>query len=308
MAVTISHSHADGTIVSGTARGDGSRDVLRSFGLRWSRSLGAWFIPQSRDRAARTGPRGLEMLRDALQGAGFEIELEIDDERRSTAEVQAARLERAGSRAEHLDGRAARLAQTAEGEFEKSHAATAGIPFGQPILVGHHSQRRHERAIERSHAAADRGLAAHREAEGAAHGAAAARATIARQDSPTYIGNRIEEAERDLRAAERGHALIDGGYTGPLPERVAEATDRLGFWRGELERVQAAGVKVYGKADIEKGGAIKSRGRWSKVVRASAKSVSVETGYSWTDRVPYTEIRDYRSPAQLAQATAGEES
>lgn len=31
--------------------------------------------------------------------------------------------------------------------YESSHAAVADIPFGQPILVGHHSEGRHRRAL-----------------------------------------------------------------------------------------------------------------------------------------------------------------
>jgi hypothetical protein len=38
----------------------------------------------------------------------------------------------------------------AEAARRDSREATAGIPFGQPILAGHHSQRRHERALERA--------------------------------------------------------------------------------------------------------------------------------------------------------------
>lgn len=33
---------------------------------------------------------------------------------------------------------------------ERSDQLTAGIPFGQPILVGHHSERRHRNAIDKS--------------------------------------------------------------------------------------------------------------------------------------------------------------
>ena len=35
--------------------------------------------------------------------------------------------------------------------FESSRKETDCIPFGQPILVGHHSEGRHRKAIERSH-------------------------------------------------------------------------------------------------------------------------------------------------------------
>ena len=43
-------------------------------------------------------------------------------------------------------------------EFEKSdlREEKSGIPFGQPILVGHHSEKRHRKMIERANAAFDR--------------------------------------------------------------------------------------------------------------------------------------------------------
>jgi hypothetical protein len=34
-------------------------------------------------------------------------------------------------------------------EAARSDEGATGIPFGQPILVGHHSERRHRRVIER---------------------------------------------------------------------------------------------------------------------------------------------------------------
>lgn len=51
-------------------------------------------------------------------------------------------------------------------EFKRgdmSEAAT-GIPFGQPILVGHHSEGRHRRTIERAHNAMRRGIEAEKKA------------------------------------------------------------------------------------------------------------------------------------------------
>jgi hypothetical protein len=56
------------------------------------------------------------------------------------------RERRAERRREWADGRE----EKADAARQASHNATAGIPFGQPILVGHHSERRHRNAIERS--------------------------------------------------------------------------------------------------------------------------------------------------------------
>lgn len=57
------------------------------------------------------------------------------------------RLERkAEKRREWAEGRR----KKADAHYQASTAATAGIPFGQPILVGHHSEKRHRAALERS--------------------------------------------------------------------------------------------------------------------------------------------------------------
>lgn len=49
-----------------------------------------------------------------------------------------------------LEVRAVKASSVSDHRWRAAHAAVAGIPFGQPILVGHHSERRHRRAIERA--------------------------------------------------------------------------------------------------------------------------------------------------------------
>ena len=39
---------------------------------------------------------------------------------------------------------------------------------------------------------------------------------------------------------------------------------------------------------------VRTRHGWHKVVRVSAKSVTVETGYSWTDRIALTDVLEAR--------------
>lgn len=68
--------------------------------------------------------------------------------------------ERREDRAARLDGwadkREARAAGlSAAGDLREE---VSGIPMGQPILVGHHSQRRHECAIKRANAATRRAI------------------------------------------------------------------------------------------------------------------------------------------------------
>lgn len=61
--------------------------------------------------------------------------------------------ERLEARRERLEGRAADAAKRSDAAWEASHAATAGIPLGQPILVGHHSEKRHRRNLAKSDSA-----------------------------------------------------------------------------------------------------------------------------------------------------------
>lgn len=57
-----------------------------------------------------------------------------------------ARQER---RRERLEGSALRAAGEASSRFRRARSAIAGIPPGQPILVGHHSERHHRRDLEK---------------------------------------------------------------------------------------------------------------------------------------------------------------
>ena len=66
---------------------------------------------------------------------------------------------------ERRERRAERRQEWAEGRESKAgsahasaHAITDGIPLGQPILVGHHSEKGHRREIEKAHNAHERGM------------------------------------------------------------------------------------------------------------------------------------------------------
>lgn len=58
--------------------------------------------------------------------------------------------ERARAKAERYGAIADKASEKSDMYFQKSQDAVAGIPFGQPILVGHHSEGRHRADIRRS--------------------------------------------------------------------------------------------------------------------------------------------------------------
>lgn len=73
--------------------------------------------------------------------------------------------ERARMKAERYEEWAEKARENADKEFEKSNNAVKDIPFGQPILVGHHSERAHRAAIEKSWNAMGRCCAENEKAE-----------------------------------------------------------------------------------------------------------------------------------------------
>ena len=67
------------------------------------------------------------------------------------------RREKLERKLERREAWAAAARERANEEFDKSHKAVENIPFGQPILVGHHSEAAHRAALDRSWSAMGRG-------------------------------------------------------------------------------------------------------------------------------------------------------
>jgi hypothetical protein len=66
--------------------------------------------------------------------------------------------ERKTKRQQRFETAAENAKRKADQAFRTSDAITDMIPFGQPILVGHHSEKRHRRAIDKSHNAMRKGI------------------------------------------------------------------------------------------------------------------------------------------------------
>lgn len=119
--LTITHTPEDGTLIDGTAKGDGTGVVLKAQRWRWSRNIGFWYIPQSRDRAPKLAQ--IRATATALRAAGFTVELDIDASYRTTSEVEADKIARQADRVAALDAKADRKAGDAETAWNAERAA-----------------------------------------------------------------------------------------------------------------------------------------------------------------------------------------
>ncbi len=129
----------------------------------------------------------------------------------SYAEKRAARIER-------MRTKAARLASDAERAHTNAGRVAAQIPMGQPILIGHHSQRRHERDLDRMRRSFTKSVALTKEAKELARRAD-------RAEQSTAVSSEDPDAEEKLR-------------------------EKLAVVRADRERMRAANTAVRAGGDV----------------------------------------------------------
>lgn len=313
--LTITHTREAGTLIDGTERGDGTNVVLKANGWRFSRQLGSWYVPQSRDRAPKAWK--ITATADALRKAGHQVEVTIDDTARPAAVVEADRIARQADRADALAAKADRKAAAADAAHARHEAAVDRLPpGGEPIKVGHHSEGRHRRDLGRAWSTMGTAVEARREAEDAQAAATTAAATTGARYAPVTVGNRIETLRADIRKLERRltapvYDYDAGGYRqtteaeqarrrARLEPQIAEARDSLAYWEQvRAEQIANGTVTAYGPDNVRVGDTVEvARGWWCPVVRVNAKSVTVRTDHGWTDRVPWHKVTGHRPAGQ----------
>ena len=322
--ITITHSFAEGTLVHGTTRGDGSYEILRGLGWRWFRSLNTCGIQQSRDRLAKNCMINAAVT--ALRAAGLDVtEPEIDNDPRPMEEREADRAARMDERADRLEHLALRRA--AESDAAETEAAQLGAAMqGEPIKVGHHSERRHRRDLDRAHALDEKSWRAAREAQHAATGARSAAAHMRHREDPYRTARRLETLNADRRKVQRemdgytrnfrnGRGEIytsevrepaTGAWRGRLLERVADLDEQIRYWSAHLEQAKADGTyRPVMVADIRPGDAIRHGGGWDRVAKVNKTTITVVTAPGWDNKVKISDIIEHR-PALVADVAEGE--
>lgn len=324
--ITITHTAAAGTLADGMTRGDGTYEILRANGFRWFRSLGMMGIQSSRDR--QPNKYKINRAARALEEAGHTVTVEVDRTHRDPAQVEADRAARQAARVAALENKADRRAADAEAAWNAEQRATAALPpGGEPIKVGHHSEGRHRRAIDRAHNALGKSVAADREADHTASRAESAARTTELRNSPVTVANRIDKLEAEQRADQRaldGHTrtlftdgrgvkhvekttAATGEYRERLIARMAERAANITYWQGIRTAQIADGTAGdYSPDTITAGDLVKIRHHgWTPVLRTNKKTVSVQTPAPFGGRlirhtVPYPEIQGHRPAADTA--------
>lgn len=141
--------------------------------------------------------------------------------------------------------------------YASSHRITDGIPMGQPILVGHHSEKRHRRDLARADATMRKSIDASDRAADLAHRADAVGTAGISSDDPEAIvklNAELEDAERarleekrwngeirklaKARSKALGHALTQGDHI-ELVAKLLELHCPPGIIRGLTSQARA---------------------------------------------------------------------
>src|SRR5260221_9727603 len=116
---------------------------------------------------------------------------------------QAIRKSRQAERAEDLSSAAEQL-------FAMARRSIEHIPFGQPILIGHHSERRHRRDLARHDRLMRRAIETRKRADELARVAETTSRAISSDDpdAPDKLRERVAKLERDQEAMKAANKVI----------------------------------------------------------------------------------------------------
>lgn len=211
--------------------------------------------------------------------------------RMSFSEQQEREEQLARDRSQRYRDRARKREDESKTYYQASSAAVEGIPMGQPILVGHHSEKRHRAALNRYHSNMSKSVEAGEKADYWRGRAASAEHSMDKKNDVAFAKRRLDEAKADKRRYQR--ALESSPDSKRWQNLFEQVEDKIAYWEQQIEEL--GGIQ-FSPENVKKGQQLFYRHGWYPVVRVNKKSVTVGNwhGGKGTWKVPYEEIRQVR--------------
>jgi len=199
-------------------------------------------------------------LKTRLNEMGF-VMTEAIGEKISFEEQVKRQQEKAEYRVENSEIRAEKAENRSNTLSERASDMLSVIPPGQPILIGHHSEKRDRNYREKISTTFRRAREESNKADYYREKAATAKYTAEGKKftNPKYLMNRIKEGEKNLRYLNR---YLEGRYSVNSPgvpiseerrkhynERIAEEKEKLEFYNKKMKEINPDwnGLKDYQK-------------------------------------------------------------
>ena len=280
--VEITHNRTEGTLLDAGRRL--SREAVDAITgnlltFRWSSTIDCWYIPHSRYK--RHNKWAVDLAAERLRALGYAVSVDIDDLSPSPpfAQRETDCAEAAESRAERFAGYRDSAAQRAE----RASAAVDrlfGDSFGQPILVGHHSEKAHRGRLNRAWNLEFKGA---EERAKVSYWQARAKASATWSDKRYDKNVTRRRLDREVTAMAESDKVSDETLLAWMVD-LEQLHEEIGFWTAHIEALKKDGVPFITKDDVPKGAFVAFatlRGdlRWYEVIRANAKTVTLPHPY-----------------------------
>lgn len=268
----------------------------------FSRTIGGWVSKAIFERTT--------YLRQKLISLGFEYK-GTQGEKIPFAEKIERKQERAEQRAE----RYLQFSQNAEKRslslYNESQKMASFIPFGQPILVGHHSEKRDRAFRNKISQKMDNSIMEADKASYFRDRAATAKQTAEgkKYNDPGYLQRRIADVEADIRQLQRFREGKIYHYSEPkeiseerkalYDQQISEKEEERQFY---LYCIETCGVVVWNRETLKDKTEVLIRGRWQGIAKLNPKKIAVVSTLYPTEELnrkyglsyQYGEVKDAR--------------
>ncbi|MBB1642784.1 DUF3560 domain-containing protein [Sphingobacterium sp. UME9] len=215
------------------------KDTVKRYCL-WSGSKTCWISKAKSENAG--------YLRRQLESMGFIYKETIGEKLSFVQQIQREK-EKSESRAERALARAAKSDERSEQLYGQAKSMAGQIPFGQPILIGHHSEKADRNFRDKIHNKFGKAFEEMDKAEFYRKQAERAKkeALGKKFEDPFYLVIRIKECERDLKVCNRRLEGKFYAHSKPEPisekeklfyeERLIQIQEKLDFYKGCLSKI-----------------------------------------------------------------------
>lgn len=234
---------------------------------------------------------------------------EIDDDDTSLVDRAEERAERFGEYSEK------RLSD-AQAAHDAVGRIANGIPLGQPILVGHHSERHARKDAERIENGMRKAIKLWETSEYWTARAAGALRHAKYKELPQVRHRRIKKLEGEKRGFERqlAKAAPESLWKVKCERWINHLENRIAYERAMLNEqigTGETGEGIAGRFDMKVGGKVLVGGEWLVILRVNKAGGAVNSvttiaprAVTWTNKWKYSveEVGDYQAPTETMAA------
>lgn len=219
-----------------------------------------------------------------------------NNDRLSFAEQVENKISRKLEKAARYESYAINAEKRSTNRYERASTIGSMIPMGQPILCGHHSEKRHRKDLERIDNNMRKSVEESKKAEYFSDKAERLEWQTEKMESRKFVGNRLAEAKKAIRQLSKW-----------LPAdnpRLVHANEKLEYWQNRMSQIESQmkddGHIVSSPETVKVGDLIEYIG-WHPVVKINKQTVTVS---HWTNnpdstyKIPYSRIKGIKSKPQ----------